>query len=188
MDDLKMPTHRATTILSVRRGDAVAIAGDGQVTLGHTVAKPDAVKIRRLDEVGAGRTGVLVGFAGAAADAFALMEHFEKHLKESPTNLRRASIELARLWRTDRALRRLDSMMVVADVEATLMVSGQGDVIEPTDGLCAIGSGGSYARAAARALVAHTELPPLELCEAAMSIAAGLCIYTNDSISSLSLP
>ncbi len=165
----------------------MAIAGDGQVTLGNTVAKPDAVKVRRLDEVGAERAGVLVGFAGAAADAFALMEHFEKHLKESPTNLRRASIELARLWRTDRALRRLDSMMIVADREATLMVSGQGDAIEPTDGLCAIGSRGPYALAAARALVAYTELGSTELCEAAMRVAAGLCIYTNDSITSLDL-
>ncbi|MCH2144694.1 MAG: ATP-dependent protease subunit HslV [Phycisphaerales bacterium] len=182
-----MDTHRATTILSVRRGESVAIAGDGQVTLGNIVAKPDAVKIRRLDEVGSGRRGVLVGFAGAAADAFALMEQFEKHLKESPTNLRRASIELARLWRTDRALRRLDSMMIVADLEATLMVSGQGDVIEPTDGVCAIGSGGSYALAAARALVEHTELGPEEVCASSMAIAAGLCIYTNDSITSLSL-
>lgn len=187
MNHAEPSTYRATTILSVRRDQSVAIAGDGQVTLGNTVAKPDAVKIRRLDDVGAGRAGVLVGFAGAAADAFALLEHFEKHLKESPTNLRRASIELARLWRTDRALRRLDSMMVVSDREVTLMVSGQGDVIEPTDGVCAIGSGGSFALAAARALVAHTELPPIEVCESAMAIAAGLCIYTNDSISSLAL-
>lgn len=182
-----MPTPRATTILSVRRGGAVAIAGDGQVTLGHVVAKPDAVKIRRLEEVGSERAGVLVGFAGAAADSFALLEHFEKQLKDSPTNLRRAAIGLARLWRTDRALRRLDSMMIVADREASLVVSGQGDVIEPTDGLCAIGSGGSYALAAARALLAHTDLAPVALCEASMSIAAGLCIYTNDSISSLDL-
>jgi ATP-dependent HslUV protease subunit HslV len=188
MTEPTMLTHRATTILSVRRGESVAIAGDGQVTLGNTVAKPDAVKIRRLDAVGAKRAGVLVGFAGAAADAFALMEHFEKHLKESPTNLRRASIELARLWRTDRALRRLDSMMIVSDLEVTLMVSGQGDVIEPNDGVCAIGSGGSFALAAARALVEHTELEPIEVCGAAMKIAAGLCIYTNDSISTLSIP
>ena len=181
------PSHRATTILSVRRGTSVAIAGDGQVTLGNVVAKPDAVKIRRLDDVGSGRGGVLVGFAGAAADAFALMEHFERHLEDSPTNLRRASIGLARLWRTDRALRRLDSMMIVADLEATLMVSGQGDVIEPTDGICAIGSGGSFALAAARALVGSTELEPEEICSASMGIAAGLCIYTNDSITTLRL-
>ena len=187
MNHPESPTYRATTILSVRRGADVAISGDGQVTLGNTVAKPDAVKIRRLDDVGSGRQGVLVGFAGAAADAFALLEHFEKHLKESPTNLRRASIELARLWRTDRALRRLDSMMVVSDREVTLMVSGQGDVIEPTDGVCAIGSGGSFALSAARALVAHTEMPPSAVCESAMRIAAGLCIYTNDSISTLEL-
>ncbi|MEE2681556.1 MAG: ATP-dependent protease subunit HslV [Planctomycetota bacterium] len=185
---MQNPTFKATTILSARRPGAVAMAGDGQVTLGNTIAKPDAVKVRKLEKFGHERQGVLVGFAGAAADAFALMEHFEKHLEASPTNLRRASIGLARLWRTDRALRRLESMMIVADLEVTLMVSGQGDLIEPTDGLCAIGSGGSFALSAARGLMHHGELAAAEICEQALQIAAGICIYTNDSITTLSIP
>ena len=181
-------TYRATTIVSVRRDQSVALAVDGQVTLGDTVAKGNAVKVRHLEQYGFERRGVLVGFAGAAADAFALMDHFETHLKASPTNLRRASIELARLWRTDRALRRLESMMIVSDLEVTLMVSGQGDVIEPADGVCAIGSGGSYALSAARALLAHSDLDAEAICKEAMKVAAGSCSYTNDSITTLTIP
>ena len=187
MVGMQNTTFKATTILSARRGDEIAMAGDGQVTLGNTIAKPNAVKVRKLDKFGYERKGVLVGFAGAAADAFALMEHFEKHLEASPTNLRRASIGLARLWRTDRALRRLESMMIVADLEVTLMVSGQGDLIEPSDGLCAIGSGGSFALSAARGLMHHGDLGASEICEQALQIAAGICIYTNDSITTLSV-
>jgi len=155
---------RSTTILSVRKDDRVAIAGDGQVTMGETVAKADAVKVRKLDGFGAEGAGVLVGFAGSTADAFALLERYEAKLKDSPTNLTRAAIELAKLWRTDRMLRRLESLLVVADRAQTLMMSGQGDVIEPSDGVCAIGSGGPYALAAARALLRHTPLSPAELC------------------------
>ncbi len=182
-----MQAFHATTILSVRRGDHVAVAGDGQVSLGNTIAKADAVKVRRLPEMGAGHGGVLVGFAGSAADAFALLERFETKLKDSPTNLLRASIELAKLWRTDRALRRLESLLVVADRGTTLMISGQGDVIEPSDGVCAIGSGGSFALAAARALLRHTELAPADLCREALSIAGEICVYTNTNITVLDL-
>ncbi len=138
-----MPTPvRSTTIVSVRKNDDVAIGGDGQVSMGETVAKADAVKVRKLDGFGADAAGVLVGFAGSTADAFALLERFEGKLKDSPTNLTRAAIELAKQWRTDRMLRRLESLLVVADKTQTLMISGQGDVIEPSDGVCAIGSGG----------------------------------------------
>lgn len=182
-----MQTFHATTIVSVRKGSRVAIAGDGQVTIGQTVAKGDAVKVRKLDELGADHAGVLVGFAGSAADAFSLLDRFEGKLKDSPTNLLRAAIELAKIWRTDKALRRLESLLVVADRSATLMISGQGDVIEPSDGVCAIGSGGSYALASARALMRHTDLAPPELCREAMQIAAEICVYTNDSIAVLEL-
>lgn len=177
----------ATTVLSVRRGREVAIAGDGQVTMHDTVAKADAVKVRKLDDVGAEKAGVLVGFAGAAADAFALLERFEGYLKDSPANVKKAAVELAKQWRTDRALRRLESLLVVADRQCSLLVSGTGDVIEPSDGIVAIGSGGTYATAAARALVEHTEQSPREVCEHAMRIAGELCIYTNTSISALEL-
>ena len=182
-----MQTWNATTILSVRKGAHVAVGGDGQVTLGETIAKADAVKVRKLQEVGAERAGVLVGFAGSAADAFALLERFEAKLKESPTNLMRASIELAKLWRTDRMLRRLESLLVVADRAKTLMISGQGDVIEPSDGICAIGSGGPFALAAARALLKHTEMPPAQLCGEALRTAGEICIYSNDSLTVLEL-
>jgi ATP-dependent HslUV protease subunit HslV len=155
-----MDAFHATTIISARTELAVAIAGDGQVSLGNTIAKANAVKIRKLDNLGADAAGVLVGFAGSAADAFALLDRFEAKLKESPANLMKAAIELAKFWRTDRALRRLESLLIVADRNVTLMISGQGDVIEPADGLCAIGSGGNFALAAARALVRHTQLPP----------------------------
>lgn len=179
--------YHATTILSARRGNSVAMAGDGQVTLQHTVAKNDATKVRKLDALGAGGAGVLVGFAGAAADAFALLERFEAKLKESPANLMRAAIELAKQWRTDRVLRRLESMLVVADRDTTLMISGQGDVIEPSDGICAIGSGGQFALSAARALMKHTQLPATDLCKEAMAIAGDICIYTNNHITVVSL-
>ena len=175
--------YHATTILSVRSEAGVAIAGDGQVTLGHVVAKSGARKIRRLPEVGSRRAGVLVGFAGGASDAFALMERFEAKLRESPVNLLRAASGLARDWRTDRALRRLEAMMIVADLESTLILSGQGDLIEPDDGIAAIGSGGNYALAAARALHRRTDLDVAEVCREAMTIAGELCVYTNDRIS-----
>lgn len=179
--------YHATTILCVRRGASVAMAGDGQVTLQNTIAKADATKVRKLDGLGAESAGVLAGFAGSAADAFALLERFEAKLKESPANLMRAAIELAKQWRTDRALRRLESMLIVADRSATLMISGQGDVIEPSDGICAIGSGGSFALAAARALYAHTDMPADALCREAMRIAGEICIYTNTTISVVQL-
>jgi ATP-dependent HslUV protease, peptidase subunit HslV len=182
-----MQSFHATTIVSVRKGSEVAIAGDGQVSLGNTVAKADAVKVRMLDELGMDKAGVLVGFAGSAADAFALLDRFEGKLKESPTNLMRAAVELAKFWRTDRVLRRLESLLVVADRSVTLMLSGQGDVIEPSDGICAIGSGGPYALAAARALNRHTELAPADLCREALTIAGEICVYTNTTIQVLTL-
>ena len=177
----------ATTILSVRRGTQVALGGDGQVTLGHAVAKADAVKVRQLPGVGAEKAGVLVGFAGGAADAFGLLERFESKLKNSPANLLRAASELARDWRSDRVLRRLEAMMIVADLQRTLVVSGQGDLIEPSDGIAAVGSGGSYALAAARSLLRHTELSASETTQEALRIAAEICIYTNESITVLDL-
>jgi ATP-dependent HslUV protease, peptidase subunit HslV len=181
------PTFHATTILSIRRGDSVAIAGDGQVTLGDVVAKADAVKVRKLDGVGTGEAGVLVGFAGAAADAFALLERFEEHLKDSPENIKKAAVELAKQWRMDRALRRLESLLIVADQSCSLLISGTGDVIEPTDGVLGIGSGGSYATAAGRALLRHTDLGARDICEHAMGVAGELCIYSNTKITVLAL-
>ena len=153
----------------------------------QVAAKADAVKVRKLDDVGADRAGVLVGFAGAAADAFALLERFEARLKESPANTKKAAIELAKLWRTDRMLRRLESLLVVADRACSLIVSGSGEVIEPTDGVLGIGSGGAYATAAARALVEHTQQTPQQIVRHAMQIAGGLCIYTNTHITELTL-
>lgn len=172
---------RSTTILSVRRDGVVSLGGDGQVTMNDTVAKADAVKIRRL-EPAAGHA-VLVGFAGSAADAFALMEKFEAKLKDSPGNVKRAAIELAKLWRTDRMLRRLESLLAVADREASLLVSGQGDVIEPSDGIIGIGSGGAYATAAARALLKHTDMPAELIVREALGVAGEICVYTNTNIS-----
>src|SRR5205823_1816712 len=148
-----MKPARSTTILSVRRGSQVALGGDGQVTLGNVVAKHDAIKIRKI-----GGGEVLVGFAGSAADAFALLDRFEKKLGEFPDNTRRAVIELAKDWRIDRVLRRLEAMLAIADKTASLIVSGAGDVIEPTDGIIGIGSGGAYAQSAAKALLLHTQL------------------------------
>jgi ATP-dependent HslUV protease subunit HslV len=162
-----------TTILSVRRGGSVAMGGDGQVTVGNTVMKGNARKVRRLygDKV-------LAGFAGGTADAFTLFERFEGKL-EKYGNLTRAAIELAKDWRTDRALRRLEALLCVADAKASFIISGNGDVIEPEDAVMAIGSGGPYALAAARALAAHTELPAREIVERSLGIAADICIYTN---------
>ena len=180
-------TFHATTILSVRRGEKVAMAGDGQVTMGNVVAKNDAVKVRKLEQGGAGNAGVLVGFAGAAADAFALLEKFEARLKDSPQNIKKAAIELAKLWRTDRMLRRLESLLAVADRSCSLIISGSGDVIEPSDGIVGIGSGGSFAVAAARALIMHTEQSPRQVVEHAMAVAGDLCIYTNRNIQAIEL-
>ncbi|NIL98770.1 MAG: ATP-dependent protease subunit HslV [Planctomycetales bacterium] len=168
---------KATTILSVRHNGRVALGGDGQVTLGNSIMKADATKIRTL--LGG---KVLTGFAGGSADAFALLERFEAKLKDFPGNVPRAATELAKDWRTDRALRRLDAMMVVADAGSTLLVTGIGDVIQPTDGVVGIGSGGAYAVAAARALVVHAELSAGEIVREALKIAGGIDIYTNENI------
>jgi ATP-dependent HslUV protease, peptidase subunit HslV len=173
---------RSTTILSVRRDGQLAMGGDGQVTLGDSVLKHDAVKVRRLH-----KGVVLAGFAGSAADAFALLERFEAKLEQFKGNSKRAAIELAKDWRTDRILRRLESLLAVADRSCSLIVSGSGDVIEPTDGVLGIGSGGAYAAAAARALLRHTEQPPEELVRNAMQIAGELCVFTNTNITALSL-
>jgi ATP-dependent HslUV protease subunit HslV len=163
--------------LAVRRNNRAALGGDGQVTLGQVVMKGDAHKIRRLYD---GK--VLVGFAGAAADAFALMERFEAKLKDFQGSVPRAATELAKDWRTDRMLRRLEAMMLAVDRDHLLLVSGTGDVIQPTDGIAGIGSGGSYALAAARALIAHTEMTAAEIVRRSLEIAADLCIYTNRNI------
>ncbi len=172
-----MPAMRSTTILAVRRNNRAALGGDGQVTLGTVVMKGDAHKIRRLYD---GK--VLVGFAGAAADAFALMERFEAKLKDFQGSVPRAATELAKDWRTDRMLRRLEAMMLAVDRDHLLLVSGTGDVIQPTDGIAGIGSGGSYALAAARALLVHTEMSAAEIVRRSLEIAADLCIYTNRNI------
>jgi len=166
-----------TTILSVRRGDTVVIAGDGQVSLGNTVVKATARKVRRL-----GDGSVIAGFAGATADAFTLFERLEAKLEQHPGQLTRACVELAKDWRTDRYLRRLEAMMAVADKSVSLTLTGQGDVLEPDDGLIGIGSGGAYALAAARALIDGSEHDAEEIARRAMGIAAGICIYTNDNI------
>ena len=175
---MSMKAARSTTILSVRKGDHVALGGDGQVTLGATVAKHDATKIRRIGPGGK----VLVGFAGSAADAFSLLERFEKKLADHPDNTRRAVIELAKEWRTDRVLRRLEAMLAVADKTTSLIVSGAGDVIEPTDGVIGIGSGGPFALSAAKALLQHSNLDAKAVVEAALKIAGEVCIYTNTNI------
>ena len=168
---------RGTTVLSVRRGKSVAIGGDGQVTLGDTVIKSDAVKIRRLAD-----DRVIVGFAGATADAFALLERFEGMLSKYQGSVRRAAIELAKEWRTDRALRRLEAVLLVVDADNTLLVSGTGDVVEPSEGVIGIGSGGPYATAAARALLRNTRKNPREIVEESLRIAAEICVYTNGEI------
>lgn len=168
---------RSTTILCVRRDATVALGGDGQVSMNNTIVKADANKIRRLAE---GR--VLTGFAGSAADAFALLERFEARLKDFPGNVVRAATELAKDWRTDRMLRRLEALLIVVDARHTLLVSGTGDVIQPTDGVLGIGSGGNYAVAAARALLAHSNLPAGEIVHHSLLIAAGIDVYTNTHI------
>ncbi|MGQ9824260.1 MAG: ATP-dependent protease subunit HslV [Desulfotomaculales bacterium] len=169
---------QATTIVAVKKDGRVAMAGDGQVTFGQaTILKQGAKKIRRLFN---GR--VLAGFAGSVADAFTLFEKFEGKLEACRGNIQRAAVELAKDWRTDRVLRRLEALLVVADRERLLVLSGSGEVIEPDDGVAAIGSGGPYALAAARALIRHTGLPAAEIVREALSIAAGICVYTNDQI------
>jgi ATP-dependent HslUV protease subunit HslV len=171
------PELRSTTILCVRHRGRVVLAGDGQVTLGQTVMKRNARKIRRLYQ-----DRVLAGFAGSGADALTLFERFETKLGQVNGNLKRAAVELAKDWRTDRLLRRLEALLVIADRETSLVVSGTGDVIEPEDGVCAIGSGGNFALAAARALVAHSDLGARAIAEEAMRIAAAICVYTNDTL------
>jgi ATP-dependent HslUV protease subunit HslV len=178
-----MQCLHGTTILTVRRGDQVAMGGDGQVTLGTVVMKADAVKIRRL-----ANGEVLCGFAGASADAFALLERFEAKLKDFPANVPRAATELAKEWRTDRTLRRLEAMLAVVDARHSLLVSGTGDVIQPSDGIIGIGSGGSYAVAAARALLAHTHLSAGEIVRESLRIAAGIDVFTNENILVEELP
>ena len=173
MSDKNIAWH-GTTILSVRRGNVVALGGDGQVTLGNVVVKGTARKVRRLHQ---GK--VLAGFAGGTADAFTLLERFEAKLDKHQGNLMRASVELAKDWRTDRMLRRLEAMLLVADRESTLIITGNGDVLEPTDGIGAIGSGGVYAQSAAKALQENTDLSPEEIVKRSLTIAGELCIYTN---------
>jgi len=171
-----MEPFHGTTIVSVRRGAHVAIGGDGQVTLGNIVVKATARKVRKLY-----RDQVLAGFAGATADAFTLFERFEAKLEKHQGHLTRAAIDLTRDWRTDRVLRRLEAMLAVADPTASLIISGNGDVLEPEYGIVAIGSGGSFASAAARALLQHTEMAPKDIVKRSLEIAADLCIYTNQN-------
>ena len=172
-------SFHATTIVSVRRDGKVVIGGDGQVTLGATVVKANARKVRRLGVKGE----VLAGFAGATADAFTLFELFEQKLDKHGNNLTRAAVELAKDWRTDRRLGRLEAMLAVADKDVSLLISGNGDVLEPEQGLIAIGSGGPYAQAAARALLQHSTLGAREIVEKALGIAGDICIYTNHNVS-----
>jgi ATP-dependent HslUV protease subunit HslV len=177
---MPLPSIRATTILSVRRDGKVALGGDGQVTVGDTVMKANAQKVRLL---AGGR--LLAGFAGAAADAFTLFEKFEEKLERSPGNLPRAAVELAKEWRSDRVLRRLEALLAVTDRQHGFIISGSGEIIEPDDGLLAIGSGGPYALAAARALVSNTNLQPVEIVRRALTIAGEICVYTNTNITVL---
>ena len=169
-----METFHGTTIVSVRRGREVAMGGDGQVTLGNIVIKQSARKVRRLYH-----DRILAGFAGATADAFTLFERFEAKLEKHQGHLVRSAVELAKDWRTDRILRRLEAMLAVADREASLIITGTGDVLEPELGLIAIGSGGPYAQAAARALLEHTQLAPADVVKQSLTIAGDICIYTN---------
>ncbi|QEP42311.1 ATP-dependent protease subunit HslV [Ectothiorhodospiraceae bacterium BW-2] len=172
-----MEQYHATTILAVRRHNQVVIAGDGQVTLGHTIMKGNARKVRRLY-----KDRVLAGFAGGTADAFTLFERFEGKLEKHQGHLVRSAVEMAKDWRTDRILRRLEALLLVADTETTLMITGNGDVIEPEQNLIAIGSGGPYAQAAATALMNETELSAREIAEKGLAIAADICIYTNQNL------
>ena len=169
-----MEQYHGTTILSVRKGNVVALGGDGQVTLGNIVVKASARKIRRLYN-----DRILAGFAGGTADAFTLFEHFEAKLEKHQGNLLRSAVELAKDWRTDRMLRRLEAMLAVADRDNSLIITGNGDVLEPELGIVAIGSGGPYAQAAARSLLENTELTPVEIVKKSLTIAVDLCIYTN---------
>lgn len=168
---------RSTTVLTVRRGGQVAMGGDGQVTLGDTIVKKSATKVRRLYD-----DKILVGFAGATADAFALLERLEAMLKKYNGNLLRAATELAKEWRMDKVLRRLESLIIAVDKDHSLLLSGSGDVIEPEDGIIGIGSGGQFAVAAARALLKHTQLPARDIVEEAMRISSGICIFTNEHL------
>ncbi len=177
MSRAKNEMFRGTTIVCVRRGDQVAIAGDGQVTLGETVIKHNARKIRRMYD-----DRVLAGFAGATADAFTLFERFEDKLETYGGSVARAAVELAKEWRTDRMLRRLEALLVTADRKHTFILSGTGDVLEPQDGLAAVGSGGAFARAAALSLLRHSDLEAPVIAEEALRIAAEICIYTNNEI------
>ena len=172
-----------TTVLAVRRGQQVALAADGQVTLGNTVMKGSARKVRKL---GGGQ--VLAGFAGSTADALTLFEKFEAKLAEFPDNLARAAVEMAKEWRTDKYLRQLEALLLIVDVERTLVVTGNGDVIEPEGGAAAVGSGGPFALAAARALLDATELSAVEVAQRSMAVAAEICIYTNGEMTLLQLP
>lgn len=174
----EMQKMRATTILCVRRNNEVAIGGDGQVSLGNTVVKHSATKVRKVGE----NQSVLTGFAGSAADGLTLLERFEEKLKTHSGQLRRAAVELTRDWRTDKMLRRLEAMLIVADHESTLILSGNGDVLEPDHGIAAVGSGGSYAQAAARALLEYTDLGAEEIVKNAMAIAGDICVYTNHEL------
>ena len=169
---------QATTILGVKKSGKVAMGGDGQVTLGETVMKEKATKVRKIYN-----DSILVGFAGAAADAFTLFDKFEKTLEQYHGNLYRSAVELAKEWRTDKYLRRLEALLAVADKKSTLVISGTGDIIEPDDSIVAIGSGGAYALAAARALMQHTKMDPAGIVKEALQITAKICIYTNDRIS-----
>ncbi len=174
---------RSTTVLAVVRDGAIAMASDGQVTVGEAVMKQTAQKTRK-----AAKHEVLIGFAGGAADALALTERLESKLDEYSGNVRRAAVELAKSWRTDRALRRLEALLLIGNSECVLIVSGNGDVIEPDDGIVAVGSGGNFALAAARALADHTQLSGAEIAEEALRYASRICIYTNDNISVVTLP
>lgn len=177
------PRWRATTVLAVRHNGRFVMGADGQVTYGNTIMKSDTRKLRRMLD---GK--IIVGFAGSTADAFALMERFEEKVKDYPGNIARAATELARDWRTDRALRRLEAMMIVADEERTLLLTGQGDVVQPTDGVVGIGSGGPYATAAAKALVRHSSLSAADIVVESLKVAADVDIYTNTNIITEELP
>ncbi len=174
---------RSTTIISVRRGGEVVVAGDGQVSLGPTIMKHNAQKVRKLYE---GK--VVCGFAGSTADAFTLFERLEKKLEQYDGNLMRSAVELAKDWRTDKLLRKLEAFLVCVDREHSFLLSGTGDVIEPDDGILAIGSGGPYAQAAAKALIQHSDLDAEQICRSAMEIASSICVYTNSQITLLKIP
>jgi len=182
MRDHQPAQYHGTTILSIRKAGQVVVAGDGQVSLGETVIKSNACKVRRL-----GKGEVIAGFAGATADAFTLFERLESKLERFPDQLKRACVELAKDWRTDRYLRRLEAMMAVADSGVSLVITGTGDVLEPDDGIIAIGSGGNYALAAARALIDHDDLAARDIAERAMAVAADICVYTNTNLTIESL-